>query len=126
MSDYRLPNSDERRLIRELMKRSRRPEAFLEYLDSLLVQQMDDGGMGSMRLLIPSNPDASRTMKSQASELQFIDSDGDVVIASLYVSEDGLPFEVDVWKPSFASLISIPNEFTDVAYGRDPDESATQ
>jgi len=84
---------------------------------------MDDGGMGSLRFFLPARPDASRAMKSQASELQFTDADGGAVIVSLYVSEDGLPLEVDVWKPNFSPLIRVADEFFDVIYGKNPDSS---
>ena len=37
-------------------------------------------------------------MAACASELQFVDADGAVVIASLNIGENGFPFELDVWK----------------------------
>lgn len=120
MIGYRLPTSDEKRLIRALMERSRCPSAFLDHLDSLLVKNLDDGGMGSLRVLLPARLASSEVMKSQAAELQFTDADGAVVIASLYVNEDGLPLEIDMWKPTFSPLIRIPNDFTDVVYGQNP------
>lgn len=120
MSDYRLPTSGEKRLIRALMERSRCPSAFLEHLDALLVKNMDDGGMGSLRVLLPARSASSEVMKSQAAELQFTDADGEVVIASLHVNEDGLPLEIDVWKPAFSPLVRIPDDFMDVVYGQNP------
>jgi hypothetical protein len=110
------------RLLVALIERSRRPELLMNLLDSITVEGMEDGGMGSLNLYVESAPTASRRMKSQASELQFLDADGAVVIASLNISEDGYPFEIDLWKPTFEPLIRIPNEFSDVIYGDTPED----
>lgn len=113
----RLPSDDEKRLLVALIERTVHPELFMELLNSIVVEDMSDGGMGSLQIFVESAPKVSRKMKSQASELQFIDADGVVVIASLNVSEDGYPFEVDIWKTTFDPLICIPHDFMDVVYG---------
>jgi hypothetical protein len=110
-------SDDEKRLFIALVNRSNHPENLMRFVDQVVVENMNDGGMGSIKLFVISNPDASRKMKSQVSELQFYDADGVIVIASLYMSEDGLPFEIDVWKTTFDPLIRIPQEFSDVIYG---------
>ncbi len=115
-------SSDERRLLVALIGRSKCADLFMDLLDSISVEDMEDGGMGSLSLFVESAPNASRRMKSQASELQFLDADGAVVIASLNISEDGYPFEIDLWKTTFEPLIRIPDDFTDVSYGNAPKE----
>lgn len=115
-------SKDERRLLIALVERSKHPDLFMSLIDSISVEDMVDGGMGSLSLFIESAPNASRRMKSQASELQFLDADGAVVIASLNISEDGYPFEIDLWKTTFEPLIRIPNDFAEVSYGRTPRE----
>jgi hypothetical protein len=118
----RKPTNEERRLLVALIARTKRPDLFMDFIGSISVLEMDDEGMGSLRLFVDSAPAASTRMKSQASELQFIDADGAVVIASLNVNEDGYPFELDIWKTTFEPLIRIPEEFADVAYGKAPEE----
>lgn len=115
----RFLSDDEKRLFIALINRSKKPENLRPFVDQVVVEDMDDGAMGSIRLFVVSALNASRKMKSQASELQFHDTDGALVIASLYISEDGLPFEIDVWKTTSDSLIRIPDEFSDVIYGDD-------
>ncbi len=74
-----------------------------EWPHGLLVEPMDDGGMGSLRL-------SSREflLVRIAAELQFTDVDGVPVLASLFVDDDGTPLELDMWKVDFNPLIEIP------------------
>jgi hypothetical protein len=115
----RRPTNEELRLLEALAARSKNPLQLCDFLRSILVEEMEDGGMGSLRLHVAAATAVSRRFKSQAAELQFVDQDGAVVIESLYISEDGYPFELDLWKPTFEPLIQIPNKFDDVDYGSD-------
>jgi hypothetical protein len=74
-----------------------------EAIGELTVEPLDDGGMGSFRL-------AGKYGKSShpASEVQFQDLDGVLVIATLYVDPENRPREVCIWKVNFAPLIQIP------------------
>jgi hypothetical protein len=74
-----------------------------EWPHDLLVEPMDDGGMGSLRL--SGRKGVSLRI---AAELKFTDVDGVPVLASLYVDDDGTPLELDMWKVDFNSLIEIP------------------
>lgn len=78
------------------------------WLDGLLVRELDDGGMGSLRLLTRGNSDAGRRFGATVAEYQFKDSDGVDVIVSLNVDQCGLPFELDMWKTDFSPLIGVP------------------
>lgn len=67
--------------------------------------------MGSLRLVSNDHFYDERRMGSQYSEIKFKDADGVDVIASLNLDEQQLPFELDIWKTDFKSLISIPDSF---------------
>jgi hypothetical protein len=62
-------------------------------LDTLLIEPMDDGGMGSLTLDPPG-----RSFGSSAAECHFYDSNGIVISAMLNLDKLGVPFEIDIWK----------------------------
>jgi hypothetical protein len=86
-------------------KWSERPSS---WVDSVLVSPMDDGGMGSLRLAMTEAPSRDRRFGRKVAEHQFTDSDGVAVLASLYVDQDDLPFEMDVWKTDFSPVTDSP------------------
>lgn len=100
---YRSLSEDEQRLLLALADVV--PELGLDAarLGSLLVEPMDDGGMGSLRL---SNKIGSAPRI--AAELLFTDADGVEVIVSLFVDEDGTPLELDIWKVNYEPVVEIP------------------
>jgi len=105
---FREPSVPERRLLTLLATKASGLEP--DWLEGLRVSEMDDGGMGSLRL-IPRGPSkADRIFGKKAAEHQFTDSDGVEVLATLTVDQNGQPFELDVWKSDFSPLIRIPEE----------------
>lgn len=76
-----------------------------DWLDRVVVEELDDGGMGSYVIVEPTNKGFSRLL----SEAEFNDVDGTKALASLYVDVDNAPYEVDIWKVDFSPLISLPN-----------------
>lgn len=76
--------------------------------DKLIVQSMDDGRMGSLRLYPDGNILEKRIFGRCASEYQFDDVDGIIVIASLYVDNENELFELDIWKTNYESLKKLP------------------
>lgn len=80
-----------------------------EWVNDLKVTDMDDGGMGSLRLSPLSIEGESRRYGRTASELRFEDADGVTVLASLYLDRAGAPFELDIWKVDFSPLIRLPD-----------------
>jgi len=104
----RAPSADEARLIGALARLAglRREDG---WLDRLRVREMDDGGMGSLRLDPPPAGPDERKFGAQAAEIQFTDADGVEVLASLNLDQEGKPFELDVWKTDFSPLIRIPD-----------------
>lgn len=106
---YRKPTIHEMRLLKCLF------EPILDtlpdgYLDNIIVESMADGGMGSLRLCCHNTICTKRVFYRVASECHFRDSDNNIVIASIYVDEYGVPFELDVWKTTFSSLLRIPDK----------------
>jgi hypothetical protein len=69
------------------------------------VRPMADGGMGSLAL---APFDASRQWGSVAAQCHFRDRDGAVVLAHLTLDQQGLPFEIDVWRTDFAATLDWP------------------
>jgi len=81
-------------------------------LDELAVADMNDGGMGSLRLA-PSGVDTpARRMSRQGAEFEYADDDGVLVQVSLNLDEQGQLFELDSWKVDFKPLINrrVPGE----------------
>ena len=106
MSSRSLKN-DERRLLEALFAASTRLAS--QNSDSLRVETLDDGGMGSVRL-IPEGPLAEdRSFGSAVSECRFTDSDGVEVFATLYLDRQDRPFELNIWKTDFAPLVHVPD-----------------
>src|SRR5688500_8300159 len=82
------------------------------WLDTLEVREMKDGGMWSLELAAAARSDArSRGRVISRASVQFGDEDGVQVIATLNAGEDGVPFELDVWKTDFSTLKRIPTAF---------------
>jgi hypothetical protein len=68
------------------------------------VQEMDDGGMGSLVFPGPKG----RRYGSTLAEAEFHDADGTVVSVALNLDTTGELFELDMWKIDFSPLIRIP------------------
>lgn len=108
------PTTPQRRLLRALAKRWL--GAPFDWVDSVKVRPMNDGGMGSLELLVPGAP-KERVFGSRVAELEFKDADEVLVIASLNVDQAMLPFELDVWKTDFGPLIGIPDNLEERPHG---------
>ena len=79
-----------------------------DWTERLLVEPLNDGGMGSLHLHMQGSDKPCRRFGRVGAELAFKDTDGVDVIASLYLDGDGAPFELDMWKVTYAPLIEIP------------------
>ena len=84
----------------------RAPE-LLRCLEPALVEEMNDGGMGSLRFL--SRPKAERRFGAMVAEAEFYDEDGVVVSAAVNVDQWGDLYELDIWKTDFTALKRWPN-----------------
>ncbi|MGF6711773.1 hypothetical protein QFZ41_002737 [Luteibacter sp. W1I16] len=94
----------ERSLLRHLMERGGLRQPDERWLAEVKVDDLDDGGMGSYVIVEPANQGRGHL----SSEVEFDDSDGVKVLASLYVDANGHPCEVDLWKVDFSPLVTLP------------------
>jgi len=105
MKSPRTPSNDERRLLKALIERADSNDLSLQ--DDLLVESMNDDGMGSLKL-VPLNASPYRKYGRKASNLEFNDVDGVKVSVVLNLDQNGHLFEIDIWKTDFSPLIRIP------------------
>jgi hypothetical protein len=75
-------------------------------LSSTLVEDMQDGGMGSIRFLSPSK--SSRQLGKAVARAEYMDEDGIPVSIVVNVDQDGELYEVDFWKVDFSPLRRYP------------------
>lgn len=68
------------------------------------VQEMRDGGMGSLRF----SGAEERRYGSTLAEAEFKDVDGTPVSVALMLDQTGSLFELDIWKIDFSPLVRIP------------------
>jgi len=97
----------EKTLIRLLLQQGVGGPPSVTRLDSLEVQEMSDGGMGSLYIVWPGKDAQARRFGRRIAELQFNDADGVAVIASLNVDKEGDLFELDIWKTNFEPVIHL-------------------
>ncbi|GMV18491.1 MAG: hypothetical protein AMXMBFR56_67150 [Polyangiaceae bacterium] len=105
---FRDPTPDETRLLQFLGRVAHLPD---EWLSDLSVEEMRDGGMGSL-VLREHHAAPDRHYGRTLAACQFEDCDGVAVIASLYGNRDAIPIELDVWKVDFSPLRQIAVQFT--------------
>lgn len=96
------PSDAQLRLLKVLA--SKWTERAETWVDGVLVSPMDDGGMGSLRLMTPGLPLDGRRFGRKAAEHRFAD-DGVAVLASLFLDQNDVPFELDVWKTDFSPVM---------------------
>jgi len=94
-------------ILKELVKRAKGLNLEADWQDELLVESMNDGGMGSLKL-IPPNASSFRKFGGVVSNLEFDDADGVKVLVALNVDQNGHLFEIDMWKTDFNPLIRLP------------------
>ena len=75
-------------------------------MPSVLVEDMSDGGMGSIRFL-PSPDQASRAAHVIA-EGEYVDEDGVLVLIAINADQNDELFEIDFWKVDFSPLKRYP------------------
>ena len=71
--------------------------------DFNLVEDMNDGGMGSLRFV----GSADRSLGKCIGEAEFDDADGVPVSVALNMDQRGELFELDLWKVDFSPLRRI-------------------
>jgi hypothetical protein len=107
MESIRKPTKDEMGLLKLLVKNAsiKIPN---NWNKNLLVQNMNDGQMGSLYLFPNGEVTLNRTFNKCISQYSFKDQDDVEVIVSLNIDEKEQLMELDVWKVNFDKLLSFP------------------
>jgi hypothetical protein len=101
-------NEHESNLLVTLLGREALKRSAPDGLDVLRVRELDDGGMGSLRILHGDLVEEDRVMLERVAERQFCDVDGVPILVSINVDLQGRLFELDVWKADFSPVIRFP------------------
>ncbi|MFL9999234.1 hypothetical protein PQR34_48460 [Paraburkholderia sediminicola] len=107
MGKIRLLKDEERKLLAALIAGTPRAPQLLASLPGCFVEEMNDGGMGSIRFCLRS--DRPRRLGEQLAEREFADQDGVPVIIALNLDDRGELYELDVWKVDFSPLQRFPS-----------------
>jgi len=75
-------------------------------LSSVLVEDMSDGGMGSIRFL--KSNESERRLGKAVAKAEYTDEDGVLVSIVINVDRDGDLYEADFWKVDFSPLKRYP------------------
>lgn len=75
-----------------------------EALSEIRVEDMDDGGMGSIKF---ESKKSERRLGSDLARETFVDEDGVEVIATLSLDNYGDLFELDIWKVDFSPVVNL-------------------
>jgi hypothetical protein len=75
-------------------------------IDNAIVQDMNDGNMGSIRFV--QKPDVIHSLGKTVAEAEYVDADGVTVSIAVSVDDRGHLYEVDFWKVDFSPLRKYP------------------
>jgi|HubBroStandDraft_1064217.scaffolds.fasta_scaffold596272_2 hypothetical protein len=98
---------EEAALVRKLLANTPDADKTCRELSNALVQDMSDGGMGSIRFYRRSSK--KRMFGGEIGEGSFRDSDGALVSVTLNADQFGDIFELDLWKVDFSPLVRYPD-----------------
>ena len=87
-----------------IIKDSLEAKRIIPSLPTLFVEEMDDGGMGSLRVVPCENKLYSRDI----GEVELNDIDGIYLLLTVNVDTDGDFFELDIWKADNSPLKRFP------------------
>lgn len=106
MSAWRKLRKEEMDLITVMARHSPNSKEVLRSLSGCFVEDMKDGGMGSLRFKDADNRE--RRLGKKIAEAEFTDEDGIPVSAVLNLDDNGELFELDMWKVDFSTLKRYP------------------
>jgi hypothetical protein len=102
--NMRLLKTEEASLIKALlMTNSKIAEIIVPTLDTTFVENMDDGGMGSL-FFISCTDDANRKLGKTLAEAEFLDEDQVPVCVQLNLDNHNQLFELDIWKVDYSPV----------------------
>lgn len=96
--------ADEKAILAALL--GSQAEVIEERLRGCAVEDMADGGMGSIRFL--RSPGESSTFNTAVAEAEYVDADGVTVSIVANIDQRGNLFELDFWKVDFSPLREYP------------------
>ena len=107
MQPIRKINKTEKETLEYLIKQAKLLVSEKEY-QNMLVQKMNDGGMGSFYIFQDSSDiGVKRNFGKQVSEFEFVDDDGVLVSVALNIDNQSKLLEIDVWKTDFSPVINF-------------------
>jgi hypothetical protein len=106
MSGWRKLRKEEANLIAAIVRDSPWAEQVTQSLPRQLVEDMPDGGMGSLRFKMTDDPD--RRFGKEIGEVLFTDEDGVMVSATVNLDNNDKLFELDIWKVDSSPLRRYP------------------
>lgn len=95
---------EEKALIQWLVRDKDKGDIIVKNLDNYLVDEMNDGGMGSLQVVGKEN----RIFGRELAQGDFHDIDGLPVLISVDLDADGDFYELDVFKADFSPLQKFP------------------
>jgi hypothetical protein len=98
---------DEKMLVTALVSETDIESYVLSVIDDVLVTEMSDGGMGSLKFCAKSDTPAQFGREFRTGS--FLDADGVAVSVALNLDRFGQLYELDVWKGDSSPLIRLPN-----------------
>ena len=102
----RFLRQEERAVVLALLKHSPSFGLLSRTLDTAVVADMNDGGMGSIKFIHPDDRD--RRFGFEVAKATYTDEDGVLVSIALNLDQRGDLFELDFWKVDFSSLGRYP------------------
>lgn len=96
---------EEETLIRSMFRSHKDSAALMLQVDVAMVDEMLDGGMGSLRF----SSDKTRSLGAAVAEADYVDTDGVPVSIVVNVDQNGQLFELDIWKVNFRPLKCYPS-----------------
>jgi hypothetical protein len=106
MIAWRKLRKEEAALIAAMVRSNPKASELLRSLSERRVEDMNDGGMCSLRFQTVDN--RQRRFGKKIAEAEFTDEDGTPVSAVVNVDENGELFELDIWKVDFSPLKRYP------------------
>ena len=106
ISGWRKLRKEEAELIAAIVRDSPWAAQVVRSLPRQLVEDMPDGGMGSLRFKAGAERD--RRFGKEIGEVLFTDQDGVLVRAAVNLDGNGELFELDIWKMDSSPLQRYP------------------
>jgi hypothetical protein len=89
-----------------MLRTSPKGNELLPLIPGCLVEEMQDGNMGSLKFV--TSESGRRRFGEKIAETEFVDEDGVLVSATINLDDRGNLFELDIWKVDFSPLKRYP------------------